>query len=95
MKITKETVQYAAALAKLEVSEDGIEKTAKDLERILEYISTMNELNTDEVEPMSHVLPLYNVFHEDVVVNTDVREELILNAPKEKDGGFVVPKTVE
>jgi len=95
MKITQETVQYVAALAKLTVSEEEKQKTATDLDRILEYIETMNGLNTDGVEPMSHVLPVKNVFREDVVTNEENREQLLKNAPKQKDGCFSVPKTVE
>ena len=95
MKITEETIQYVAALAKLTVSEEEKKKVAKDLENILDYIATMDGLDTDGVEPMSHVLPIKNVFREDVVLNGDDREHLIKNAPKEKDGCFAVPKTVE
>jgi aspartyl-tRNA(Asn)/glutamyl-tRNA(Gln) amidotransferase subunit C len=95
MKITEETVQYVAALAKLTVSEEEKQKVAKDLENILDYIASMDELDTDGIEPMSHVLPVKNVFREDVVVNQDDREELLKNAPKKKDGSFAVPKTVE
>lgn len=95
MNINQETVQYVAALAKLTVSEDEQGRIAKDLERILEYIGTMNELNTEGIEPMSHVLPIHNVFREDVVTNDSVRDELLKHAPKSKDGCFVVPKTVE
>ncbi len=95
MKITEETVRYVAALAKLKVNEDEKEQAAKDLNRILEYIETMNGLDTDGVEPMSHVLPVKNVFREDEVVNEDQRTELLKNAPKQIDGSFAVPKTVE
>ena len=95
MTITEETIQYAAALAKLTVShEDGM-KIADDLERILDYIETMNELDTEGMEPMSHVLPLMNVFREDAVVNGNDREKLLSNAPVYKAGSFLVPKTVE
>lgn len=95
MKITEETVQYVAALAKLTVSEEEKQKVAKELDHILDYIETMNGLDTEGIEPMSHVLPVKNVFREDVVINQNNREELIKNAPKKKDGCFVVPKTVE
>ncbi len=95
MKITEETVRYVAALAKLTISEEEKEKTAKDLDHILEYIETMNGLDTEGVEPMSHVLPLKNVFREDVVTNHNQREELLKNAPKPMNGSFAVPKTVE
>lgn len=95
MKITQETVKYVAALAKITVSEEEKRKIALDLDHILDYIETMNELDTEGVEPMSHVLPVKNVFREDIVVNGDNREQLLKNAPKQKDGCFAVPKTVE
>jgi len=95
MKITDQILQYTAALAKLTVSEDEKQKLANDLERILDYMETMNELDTEGVEPMSHVLPIFNVFREDLVANTDCREQILENAPMKKDGSFVVPKTVE
>ncbi len=95
MRITEETVQYVAALAKLNVSEEEKNKVAQDLDRILDYIETMNGLDTEGVEPMSHVLPVKNVFREDEVVNQDKREELLKNAPKRIGDSFAVPKTVE
>lgn len=95
MKITEETVRYVAALAKLKMDENEKEQAAKDLNRILEYIETMNGLDTEGVEPMSHVLPVNNVFREDEVVNEDQRTELLKNAPRQIGGSFAVPKTVE
>jgi aspartyl-tRNA(Asn)/glutamyl-tRNA(Gln) amidotransferase subunit C len=65
------------------------------MEQMLDYIDTLNELDTDGVEPMSHVFPVYNVFREDVVTNGDERDQMEANAPKLKDGSFVVPRTVE
>ena len=62
---------------------------------ILEYIDTLNELDTSGVEPMSHVFPVNNVFREDVVTNGDDREEILANAPEAKEGAFVVPKTFD
>ncbi|MDE7209966.1 MAG: Asp-tRNA(Asn)/Glu-tRNA(Gln) amidotransferase subunit GatC [Lachnospiraceae bacterium] len=95
MTITDETVNYAAALAKLSLTEEEREKAKEDLSRILGYIDTMNELETDGVLPMSHVLSLSNVFREDVVTNGEEREDLLANAPARKEGTFLVPKTVE
>lgn len=95
MKITDQILQYTAALAKLTVSDDEKQRLADDLERILDYMETMNELDTDGVEPMSHVMPICNVFREDLVTGKDEREQILLNAPKQKDGSFAVPKTVE
>jgi aspartyl-tRNA(Asn)/glutamyl-tRNA(Gln) amidotransferase subunit C len=95
MRIKEETVEYVAALAKLKVTEKEKEKIALDLERILEYIETMNGLDTEGVKPMSHVLPMKNVFREDEVVNQDNRDELLKNAPRRISDSFAVPKTVE
>lgn len=95
MKITEQTVEYVAALAKLTVSEEEKEKVVVDLERILQYMETMNGLDTEGVEAMSHVLPMKNVFREDMVTNEDNRSALLVNAPKQKEGSFAVPKTVE
>ena len=95
MKIDEKTVDYVAALAKLTVSEEEKTGVARELERILDYIGTMNELYTEGVEPMSHVLPVSNVFREDIASNQEDQEALLRNAPVKKDGSFVVPKTVE
>ena len=62
---------------------------------MLDYIDTLNELDTSRVEPMSHVFPVNNVFREDVVTNGDDREEILANAPEAKEGAFVVPKTFD
>lgn len=93
--ITDETIEYVGILAKLELSEEEKEAAKKDMGNMLNYIDMLNELNTDGVEPMSNVFPVKNVFREDVVVNGDDRENMLLNAPEEKDGSYMVPKTVE
>ncbi|MGB4658863.1 MAG: Asp-tRNA(Asn)/Glu-tRNA(Gln) amidotransferase subunit GatC [Mobilitalea sp.] len=95
MIINEDTIQYVSILAKLSVSEDEKAKIAEDLNHILDYIETMNELDTEGIDPMSHVLPIKNVFREDEVINGNNRDELMKNAPKSKDGCFAVPKTVE
>ena len=58
-------------------------------------VSKLNELNTDGVEAMSHTFPYNNVFREDVVVNGDDRENMLKNAPEQKDGCYKVPKTFD
>ena len=63
--------------------------------QMLDYVDKLNELDTDGVEPMSHVFPVNNVFREDIVTNGDDREGILKNAPERKEGAFVVPKTVE
>ena len=61
---------------------------------MLVYIDTLNELDTEGIEPMSHVFPVNNVFREDVVTNGDNREKTLANAPLRKDDTFKVPKTI-
>lgn len=93
--ISDETIEYVGILAKLELSEEEKEQAKKDMGSMLDYIDKLNELDTTNVEPMSHVFPVNNVFREDVVENGDDRENILKNAPEEKDGSFKVPKTVE
>lgn len=93
--ISDETIEYVGILAKLELSEDEKEAAQKDMGRMLDYIDKLGELNTDGIEPMSHVFPVKNVWREDVVTCGDDRDNIISNAPGEKDGMFEVPKTFE
>ena len=91
--ISDETIEYVGILAKLELSDEEKEQAKSDMGRMLDYIDKLGELDTAGVEPMSHVFPAQNVFREDVVTNGDERERLLSNAPQEKDGMFVVPRT--
>lgn len=91
--ITDDTIEYVSILAKLELSDEECVQAKKDMERMLDYIDGLNELDTSAVEPMSHILPVQNVFREDVVTNGDYSKETLQNAPREKDSMFVVPKT--
>ena len=93
--ISDETIEYVGILAKLELSEEEKEQAKKDMGSMLDYIDKLGELDTIGVEPMSHVFPVKNVFREDVVTNGDMREDILKNAPGEKDGMFVVPRTFE
>lgn len=93
--ISDETIGYVGILAKLELSSSEKEEAKSDMGRMLDYIDKLGELNTDGIEPMSHVFPVKNVWREDVVTNGDDRDNIISNAPGEKDGMFEVPKTFE
>ena len=93
--ISDETIEYVGILAKLELSDEEKEQAKSDMGRMLDYIDMLGELDTAGVEPMSHVFPVQNVFREDVVTNGDTREQLLANAPEQKDGMFMVPKTFE
>jgi len=93
--ISDETIEYVGILAKLELSDEEKEAAKKDMGRMLDYIDKLGELNTDGVEPMSHVFPVKNVWREDVITNEDDRDAILSNAPGEKDGMFEVPKTFD
>lgn len=93
--ISDETIEYVGILAKLELSESEKEQAKKDMGRMLDYIDKLGELDTEGIEPMSHVFPIQNVFREDEVTNSDIREQLLSNAPESKDGMFMVPRTFE
>ena len=95
MQIDDKMIDYVAALTKLSLSEEEKEKAKEDLTNILGYIETMNEVDTTAIEPMSHVFDITNVFREDIITNQEDRENMLANAPKQKDGCFLVPKTVE
>lgn len=94
-KITDETIAYVGILAKLELSDEEREAAKKDMADMLGYIDKLNELDTEGVEPMSHVFSVENVFRRDVVVNGDRRSDILQNAPGEKDGMFKAPRTLE
>lgn len=93
--ISDETIEYVGILAKLELSAEEKEQAKQDMGKMLDYIDMLNELDTEGVEPMSHVFPVNNVFREDTVTNGDESELTLRNAPEKKDGAFQVPKTVE
>ncbi len=93
--LTDETIEYVSILAKLELSDEEKQQAKTDMGRMLDYIDKLNELDTEGVEPMSHIFPYANVFREDVVTNGDERDAVLANAPGVKDGMFRVPKTVD
>ena len=94
MKITDGIIEYVSSLARLDLNPEEKTKIKGEIEKIIDYMDVLNQLDTTDVEPMSHVLPTTNVFREDVVKNGDGREETLANAPERKDDCFVVPKTI-
>lgn len=88
------TIDYVGILAKLALSDEEKEQAKKDMGRMLDYIDKLGELDTEGVELMTHLFPVQNVFREDVVTNGDDRDSMLKNAPGEKNGMFVVPKTI-
>ena len=93
-KISDETIENVGILAKLALSDEEKERAKKDMEEMLDYIDQLNELDTSGVLPMSHSFDVHNVFREDIVTNGDGSSKTLANAPDQKDGGFLVPKTI-
>ena len=93
--ITEDLMAYLENLSRVSLSQGERERIRRDLEAILTYMNHLNTVDTTAAEPMSHVIPIFNVFREDEVTNGDEREAVLANAPAKKDGAFQVPKTVE
>jgi aspartyl-tRNA(Asn)/glutamyl-tRNA(Gln) amidotransferase subunit C len=95
MKISKNDVINVAELARLEFKEEELEKFTEQLGNILEYIEQLNDLDTDNVEPTSHVLDIATPLREDKVVEWLSTQEVLKNAPESEDDFFVVPQVIE
>ena len=95
MSITVKDVEHVANLARLELSEQEKEQLTGQLNAILKYAEKLGELDTDHVEPTSHVLPVTNVMREDRVRESVSVETAMKNAPDEEDGQFKVPAVLE
>jgi aspartyl-tRNA(Asn)/glutamyl-tRNA(Gln) amidotransferase subunit C len=94
MGITKEDIVYVANLARLEVGEKDIETFAGQLGEVLEYVNTLNRVDTEGVPPTSHAISLTNAFREDIETGHLDRDKALGNAPEREDGSFLVPKVV-
>jgi len=95
MAISKEQVQHVAQLARLALSKEEVEQFTTQLNDILHFAEKLNELDTENVEPTTHVLPLANVLREDEVRPSVPRDKALANAPEKQDGMFRVPAVFE
>ena len=94
MKITKETIEHVANLARLNLTEQEKEKLTIEMASIISYMDKLNELDTTNIEPRSHVLQMKNVFREDIVQPSVDREDALKNAPSKNEEFFKVPKVI-
>ncbi|MBB6454904.1 aspartyl-tRNA(Asn)/glutamyl-tRNA(Gln) amidotransferase subunit C [Salirhabdus euzebyi] len=94
-EISKEQVKHVANLARLAVTEEEVEKFSEQLGSIITFAEQLNELDTDNVEPTTHVLDLKNVMRKDESKQWLTQEEALKNAPDKKDGQFRVPSILE
>ena len=95
MKIDKETLQKIAHLARLEFEEDSAEKMMADMSKILSWAEKLNELNTEGVEPLTHLWTEENVLRNDTAQPGLSHDDALLNAPKKDTDYFRVPKVLE
>lgn len=94
-KLTKEEVKHVAHLARLAITEEEAEKFADQLGKITDFAEQLNELDTTNVEPTSHVLPLVNVLREDVAKEGLPREKVMLNVKEQEAGQIKVPSIMD
>ncbi|WP_141502734.1 Asp-tRNA(Asn)/Glu-tRNA(Gln) amidotransferase subunit GatC [Paenibacillus luteus] len=95
MSITPKDVEHVARLARLELSDAEKDQFTEQLNAILKYAEKLNGLDTENVEPTSHVLPIKNVMRADEKRPSLPIEKVLLNAPDEEDGQFKVPAVLE
>ena len=95
MAITIQEVQHIAKLAKLTFTEAELERFTRELNKILEYVEKLNELDTSNVEPLSHTTDIHNVMRSDEVKPSLPVDEVLANAPSREGNFFKVPKVVK
>ena len=93
--ISNEQVRHVAHLARIELDEDELQRMASQLDSILAYFGKIDELDTENVEPMTSVMGLHNVFREDEVRASVTVEQALGNAPDRTKECFRVPVVVE
>lgn len=95
MALTRDEIAHVASLARLEFNEEELLRLMSQLTGILDYVAKLNELETHEVPPTSHVLPLEDIYRGDEPRPSLPREEILKNAPDTAAGCFRVPKVIE
>ena len=95
MTIDLKTVKHISKLARISVDEEKANKLAVDLNSIFSFIEKLNELKTENVEPLTSVAETTLRFREDVIKSKNIREKILKNSPENNEDFFVVPKVVE
>lgn len=94
MKITEQDVEQLALMSRLDLPAEEKAAYTKSLNAILDYLDMLNKLDTGNVEPAAHILPLKNVYREDKLQPSLDKELALANAPEEEAGTFKVPRIV-
>jgi len=95
MSLTHDQVRWVAHLARLELSEAELETMTRQLGAILEYVDQLQKINTDNVEPLAHPLPIQNVFREDEPAASLPVDAALRNAPDRRANFYGVPAVLE
>lgn len=94
-KIDDKQVRNVAKLARLDLSDSEITRFSRELSSILGYIEKLNELETNNVEPLAHCLPVHNVLRKDRIIQSLDNDKALANAPEREDEYFKVPKILD
>ena len=95
MSIDLKTIKHISKLSRISVDDKKAEKLATDLNSIFDFIEKLNELKTENVEPLTSVAETTLKLRPDEVKSTNLREQIIKNSPKDNEDYFVVPKVIE
>ena len=95
MSIDLKTIKHISKLSRISVDEKKAEKLASDLNAIFDFIEKLNELKTENVEPLTSVAETTLKLRPDEVKSENLREQIIKNSPKDNEDYFVVPKVIE
>ena len=95
MKIDKNTINKIASLSRIKLDDKESEDYIKDLNSILDWVEQLNEVNTENVEPLSNISSSILPKREDVSKDVNSSKEILENAPDKLEGFFAVPKVVE
>ena len=95
MKIDKNTTLKIAKLSRIKIKDDEIDELSNQLSSIVSWVEQLNEVNTDNVEPLSNVSMTKLPLRKDIENIKDNSEEVLLNAPDKLENYFAVPKVVE
>ena len=95
MAVTKKDVDTVAGLARLTFTEKEADELVGTLNNILEYFDKLSELDTENVEPLTHILEVRNVMRKDEIKPSYDQETALGNAPKHSRGHFVIPKVID
>ena len=95
MQISVSDVVHVAKLARLHLTDEEVSAMQKDLGSVIAFADTLNSIDTEGVTPSAHAVAVTNVLREDVAKESFDREKLLMNAPSQEDGCYIVPKVVE